>query len=179
VSDWPLAARLLISRVGRGALALALLALTSGVIWLSWLPAAQDRLARETRRLLSPGGPAALSPQVPAGPMGTDALALFEQRLATEDDRDRLMKQIWEHGPAAGLQLSQVDYRTAAGAGGRFRRLSIRLPMTGSYPAVRGFLFGLMATCPGLSLDQLDIKRDHAATAEIAADAHLTLYLRP
>lgn len=179
MSDWSLAARLLLSRLGRGTLALAVLVLATGVIWLWLLPAAEHHLAREARRVAAWREQAAVAAPAPAAAVRPDALALFEQRLATDDDRNRLMKQLWEHGTAAGLQLSQVDYRTAPGAEGRFNRLLIKLPMTGPYPAVRRFLFGLMAAFPGLSLDQLDIKRDQSDKAEVEVDAHMTLHLRP
>lgn len=91
----------------------------------------------------------------------------------------RLMKQIWQLGAAAGLQLNRVDYHTEVDAGGRFNRLLITLPMTGSYPAVRKFMFTLMAEFPGLSLDKIDMKRDQTASAQVETSAHMTLHTRP
>ena len=103
----------------------------------------------------------------------------IEQRLASEDDRMRLMKQIWQLGAAAGLQLNRVDYHTEVDAGGRFNRLLITLPMTGSYPAVRKLMFTLMAEFPGLSLDKIDMKRDQTASAQVETLVHMTLHTRP
>jgi len=179
VSAWRLRSGLFLSSLGRGSLVLALLVLVTAVIWLGLVPVAESELARETRQLAAVREATHDAPAARTGSQRPDALGAFEQRLASEDDRMRLMKQIWQLGAAAGLQLNRVDYHTEVDAGERFNRLLITLPMTGSYPAVRKFMFTLMAEFPGLSLDKIDMKREQTASAQVETSAHMTLHTRP
>jgi Tfp pilus assembly protein PilO len=168
-----------VSGLGRGSVVLALLVVVTAVIWLGLVPVAERELARETRLLATVREAARGAPATRTVPQRPDALSAFEQRLANEDDRMRLMKQIWQLGAAAGLQLNRVDYHTEVDAGGRFNRLLITLPMTGSYPAVRKLMFTLMAEFLGLSLDKIDMKREQTTSAEVETSAHMTLHTRP
>ena len=53
------------------------------------------------------------------------------------------------------------------------------MPVAGSYPGVRNFVFGLMAAFPVLALDKLDIKRENVSQPDIEATLHMTLLVRP
>ena len=90
-----------------------------------------------------------------------------------------LMQQLWKQGSAAGLQMHKIDYRREADAGGRFERLHISVPASGSYPAVRKFSFVLMSAFPSLALDGLDMTRDPNASGSVETTLHFSLFTRP
>ncbi len=161
--------------VGRWPVALAVVLAVPALLW-AVVPAT-ERQARQ-QQLLAQGERAAPLP-VAAAPAGAETLAAFEKNLATDADVDRLMRQIWQHGGAAGLHMNKVDYRVETDAGGGFKRLLVTLPLSGTYPAVKSFAFTLMAAFPTLSLDKLDIKREHAAQGEVETTLHMSLLTRP
>jgi len=179
VNGWPLKLELWLIAIGRWPLTLALVGVLTAGLWTVLLPLAEHASAREQHQLAVSRSPAAdaklAEPAVPS----VDALAAFEQRLATDDDIGRLQQELWRQGAAAGLQMNKVDYRSETDANGQFSRLAITLPMTGPYPAVRKFTFSLMAEFPGLSLDKLDVKREQAASGLVETTVHLTLFTRP
>jgi hypothetical protein len=127
-----------------------------------------ERLRRQPHRAL-PIDPAAPSP---------DAMALFRATLAKGDDPLRFMRRLWEEAARAGLQVAKVDYRHEADAPGGFTRMEVTVPVTGPYPAVRDFAFGMLADFPGLALDKLEIKRDQPSQAEVTATLHFILLER-
>lgn len=180
MSRWPLAASLVIARLGRGTLLLLGGAAVVAVVWGIVVPAAERESARQLHQLAALRQAAAEAPKASAPAMPQmNALQSFESRLATREDVASLQRQLWKQAAAAGLQLSKVDYRSEADTGAQFTRLSVTLPVTGPYPSVRRFIFALMAQFPGLSLDKLDLKRTTVGTAEVEATMHLTLLGKP
>jgi hypothetical protein len=179
VSGWTLKLELWLAAIGRWPLLLALAGVLTAALWAVLLPLAESASTREQFQLAVLGRPAAdARPAEPPAP-SVDALAEFEQRLASDEDVSRLQRELWRQGASAGLQMNKVDYRNETDANGQFSRLAITLPMTGSYPAVRKFIFSLMADFPGLSLDKLDVKRDQAASGLVETTVHLTLFTSP
>ena len=178
MNGWLLSVELWLMRLGRWPLACGAVAVPAALLWSTLLPLTEQQVDREARLLDSLRQRAvAPAPDVTATP--PDALAAFEARLATAEDVTRLMQQLWAQGESAGLQLNKVDYRTEEVTGAGFQRLSITLPMTGPYPAVRRLAFGLMTMFPSLSIDKLDMKRDQTASGRVETTIHLTLFTRP
>lgn len=175
---WTLKVELWLMAIGRWPLVFGAAGVLMALLWGTLLPATEQQAAREHRRLQTLRERTLDRPvQTEAAP--ADTLAAFEARLASANDVTSLMRQLWEQGAAAGLQMNKVDYRTEPDTGGGFERLSVTLPMTGPYPAVRKFTFALMAEFPGLSLDKLDMKRDQAVSGRVETTAHFTLLTRP
>ena len=180
MSRLPLAASLLLARLGTGPLLLAAAALLAAGVWGLMVPAAtrasvQQQVQVDALRHSAAQAPA---PRKPMSSQGT-ALDAFERRLAGADEVAALQRQLWQQATTAGLQLSKVDYRSEADTGAQFTRLSVTVPVTGTYPGVRRFIFALMAQFPGLALDKLDLKRTSATSADVEATMHFTLLSRP
>jgi len=178
-SPWTLRLQLALSSLGPGAPGLALGGLVVLLLWFVALPAAQvgrdGALAEWQRAQAAAQGARDTAPA--AAP--ADALADFGARLGGDDDVARLVQQIWRQGSAAGLQISKVDWRAEAEPGQGFARVTVTVPMTGPYTAMRKFSFGLLAAYPGLALDKLDMKRELASSGVVETTAHFTLYVRP
>jgi Tfp pilus assembly protein PilO len=180
---WPLNLQLWAVSTGPWPIVLAMAVLLAGGLWGVLVPAAersasrqQDRL-EQARRDHAAGTATPSATEAAAAPVAP--LAAFEDSLATDDDVARLMGQVWQQGAQAGLQMNKVDYRSEPDGAGGFARLHLTLPVKGPYPAVKGFVFKLMAAHPGLSLDKLDMKREHATVGEVETTLHLTLLTLP
>jgi hypothetical protein len=177
----PLALRLqlALAALGRGPLLLAAAAVLVLLLWLVLLPAAMSSRAAGIVELQAAQSAATGVRGAAAPAPAADGLTDFAARLASDEDVARLVQQIWRQGSAAGLQINKVDWRAEADAGLRFGRVQVTVPMSGSYSAMRRFVFGLMSAYPGLALDKLDMKREQASAGPVETTAHFTLYVQP
>ncbi len=98
--------------------------------------------------------------------------------LLTERDEVKVLGVLFRAAHDAGLQLDQGAYRVTRQRHGRIAVLAITLPLTGSDPAVRGFLADILAATPGLALESLVLRRPDIATTDLTADVHLALFLK-
>lgn len=180
MTSWPLAVSLALARVDRAVACLLAAALAAVLVWAVFVPMAQRDADVQQGRLAAFRQAQAEAPvAAPAAPLHVDALQAFEARLATPELQHRFQQALWSQAAANGLQLSKVDYRHEADAGAGFSRLTITLPVSGPYPAVRKFLFSLLAQFPGLSMDKLSLKRIAGGAAQVEATVHLTLLAPP
>jgi Tfp pilus assembly protein PilO len=180
MTSWPLAASLALARLDRGVASLLAAALVAVLAWAVFVPMAERDAEAQQRRLDAFRKAQAEAPvATAAAPLHVDALQAFEARLATPELQHQLQQALWQQAAANGLQLSKVDYRHEDDAPAGFTRLSITLPVNGAYPAVRKFLFSLLAQFPGLAMDKLSLKRVAGGTAQVEATVHLTLLVRP
>lgn len=179
MTAWTLRTELALASIGRWPLVIAGVSLLAAALWIAVLPEVDQRILQERRQLAALADRSTQASMVAPPAPPADPLATFESQLATAEDVTNLMIQVWKLGADAGLQMNKVDYRTEPDAAGGFERLSLTLPMTGAYPAVRRFVFSLMTDFPGLSLDKLDMKREQTALGQVETTVHLTLLTRP
>ena len=179
MNGWPLKLELWFVGLGRWPPILAAVAALVAALWGVLLPVSEERAARALRQVEVAGATTSTPRSAATEAKPADALAAFEAQLASEDDLLRLMQQLWKQGSAAGLQMHKIDYRREADAGGRFERLHISVPASGSYPAVRKFSFVLMSAFPSLALDGLDMTRDPNASGSVETTLHFSLFTRP
>ena len=179
MSTLRLRTELWLGQIGPWKLLLALGSAAAVIVW-TLLIGAQERQLVHVRKLAvaasAQGNSARLAPM--ADPAGTDSLQAFERSLASDAGARHLMQRIWSDAARAGVRVSKVDYRTELDLAGGFSRLQISMPLGGTYPAMKKFIFGLMGTFPMLSLDKLDIKRESASQPDIEATLHMTLLVR-
>lgn len=176
-SDWSLRLGLWLARIdGRIAL-LAAFAAAACTMWGVVVPGAERRASRVVAQAAVAGVVHAVAPSAADTP--EQALASFEARLADDDARAALMRALWSQAQAAGVRVAKVDFREEPVPNGRYRRLHLSVPMTGTYPMVRQLLFGLLAQQPALALARLDFKRDQPVQAQVEATAHLILMQGP
>lgn len=76
---------------------------------------------------------------------------------------------------AHGLELQEGRYREARDGQSGLLRLSIVLPVSGTYPALRAFLAQALDGQPGLALEGLRLVREDRAAREIDAELRLVL----
>lgn len=172
--------QLLLTRVRWPWVLWIVLTLAAALVWGWGLPKARLDAQTLSQRNLAARQTTSSRPPPDVGlDPGITALTAFEERLADGDAQARLMRVLWRYAQASGVQLSKVDYRREDVTQAGYRRLTLTVPMTGSYPMIRQVVFQLMAEFPGLALIRLDMKREASPQAPVEATAHLVLYLRP
>jgi Tfp pilus assembly protein PilO len=168
-----------LAQVGPWRLLLAWGSVAAIVMWTLLLGAQERQLVQGREFAVAASAQVSSARPAPlADPADTDSLQAFERGLASDADARRLMQRIWSDAARTGVRLSKVDYRTEVDLAGGFSRLQISMPLGGTYPAMKKFVFGLMAMSPMLSLDKLDIKRESASQPDIEATLHMTLLVR-
>ena len=103
--------------------------------------------------------------------------ARFLDRLPGGAGAPEAVARLFTAAGHAGLRLEQGSYRPGK-AGEGLARYQITLPVTGDYPAIRGFLAEALERQPTLALDSLTLARDGIAAAELKARLNLSFYLR-
>lgn len=179
MSDLRLQVELWLVSLPKWPLALVAVSLTTLALWTLILPSAQREAALAANRLKGIARSPLLDQPSNSIAKQPDNLSAFDERLASPEVVSNLMLQIWKQSREGGLILSKVDYRSEWDAAGRFGRLSMTLPISGTYPAIRKFIFSLMADFPALSLDKLDLKREQPEVAVVESTVHLTLLIKP
>jgi hypothetical protein len=175
-----LQAQIALERLGGMALlALMLPALGAGA-WLvlaSQPPAAADALrqtlaARQARL----EAPAAAAPATPAAQHPMEAFyAVLGEPAATE----RYLGLLFDAARRSGIGLAQGEYQGSIDSRGQTERYQIRLPIKGSYAAIRGFCETVLRELPFASLDELALKRETVADDTLTATVQFSLHLQP
>jgi hypothetical protein len=79
---------------------------------------------------------------------------------------------------AHGVVLAHGEYRVVREGSGRWLRYQVSLPARAPYPALRAWLTDVMNSVPNASLDDLGLRREDAAQADVDAQLRFTLFLR-
>ena len=76
-----------------------------------------------------------------------------------------------------GIVLRSGEYKMEQASGDRLARYQIVLPLTGSYPQIRGFIDMVLEQVPAAALNEISLRRDSVSSAQLDARIRLTLYL--
>lgn len=87
------------------------------------------------------------------------------------------LTRLFRAAETAGLALNEGSYRTQFDGTAGLGRLVISLPVSGGYPAVRGFLAEALNRDPALALEHLRLSREAMDETELAADLRFALAL--
>lgn len=91
------------------------------------------------------------------------------------------LTRLFQAAEEAGLALDEGSYRTqfesASKGQAGLGRLVISLPVSGSYPAVRGFLARALNQDPAIALENLRLTREAMSETELMAELRFALYL--
>jgi hypothetical protein len=91
------------------------------------------------------------------------------------------LTRLFQAAEDAGLALNEGSYRTqfesAAKDQAGLGRLVINLPVSGNYPAIRGFLAQALNQDPALALENLRLTREAMGETELMAELRFALYL--
>jgi len=170
--------RLALDRFGWTNLAAILLLLAGAAACLGLLPNLEDQLVarRETLADLQTRLRHDLR-QGPSIPQAPSNLGAFRAALGDIHQADQALKTIFAEADHQLLVLDEAEYRLTYDKAGGFYAYSIRLPVKGSYLALRMFAEQVLLTLPYASLDEIAFKRRAAGETDVDARLHFTLYL--
>ena len=171
--------RLALGRFGWTNLAAVALLLAGAAACLILLPGLEEQLTsrRETladmqTRLRHVVRQGVAKPQIAPSNLGAFRAALGDVREA-----DKALKTMFTEAERQLLVLDEAEYRLVYDKAGGFYAYSVRLPVKGSYLALRIFAEQVLLALPYASLDEISFKRRAAGETDIDARLHFTLYL--
>jgi len=121
--------------------------------------------------------------KVAASPMGgrdsdRARLTAFYARFAKASELSRVLADVHLAAQRRGLLPARADYRSATVAGTPLVRINATLPIEGRFDALYAWLAEVMREHPGVSIDQMSLKRETAQATSISADVRLSVLVR-
>lgn len=148
-----------------GLLGLALLAVSLGLV--GWVNTPLWRAADDLETRL----------ETPAREPAAQARPESLPEMPGADAAPAVLAGLFAAARHAGLELDEGNYRVSSDRAAGLVRHQISLPLSGTWPALRGFLAEALNRHPSLALEGLRMDRGEDG-AEVQATLRLTLYLR-
>lgn len=133
--------------------------------------ALRQTLAQRLARLRAPAA------QTPATPAAQQHLAAFYAVLGEPSATEGHVKVLFDAARRSGIGLAQGEYKWSVDGSGQTERYQIRLPVKGSYGAIRAFCEAVLRELPFASLDELGLKRQVVADETLEATVQFSLHL--
>lgn len=102
----------------------------------------------------------------------------FYAGLPPASSLPELLLRLHGHALARGVPTEKADYRVQALPGTPLEKVSLELPVRGSYPAIRQWLADVQAGMPALALDELALRRADIGKADIEARVRFVIFVR-
>ena len=118
--------------------------------------------------------------RLPVRPSAADEV--LDQLLAVayaEEQVSDILRRIAKTAQSNGVFLSQSDFQTSTDRHGGLTQLQVTLPVKASYLQMKGFVEQVLLQNPGVSLDELVLKRDSVAQNQVEVNAKLSLWILP
>ena len=113
----------------------------------------------------------------PAASDPAELLAGFYRYFPASQDLPGAVRAIHERAAAEGLVLDTGEYRLMREPSLRMLRYQVTLPVKGPYPKVRRFIERALFEVPGLSLDDVSLRREAIGEAAVEARVQFSLFL--
>lgn len=180
---WRLRAEIALWRYGWLWVALSAFIIASLVLHTWWLPHQTSVVSAQLSRLTALQntlGENRNAPKVDV-PITDDAQAsqqLMKVSYASSEVSTTL-QLIQQIAKAKGIVLTQSEFQTSNEGHGGLRQVQVTLPLRCTYPQLRDFTTTLLRQLPGISLDQVVLKRDNIAQAQADIRLRLSIWVNP
>ena len=116
----------------------------------------------------------------PAQPSHEDAVLnqLFEVSFSETGVSD-ILRSVGRIAQRNGVVLSQSEYQNSAEGHGGLSRLQVTMPLRASYPQLKKFVEQVLLEYPGISVDELVLKRESVAQNQVEVRVKLSLWIQP
>jgi hypothetical protein len=180
---WRLRAEIALWRYGWLWVALSALIIASLVFHSWWLPYRASVVSAQSSRLTALQNTLEQKRRAPKAdlPMTDDAQAaqqLMKISYAPSEVSTTLLL-IQQIAKAKGIVLSQSEFQTSNEGHGSLRQVQVTLPVRCTYLQLRDFTTTLLRQLPGVSLDQVVLKRDNVAQAQADIRLKLSIWVHP
>lgn len=179
---WRLRLEILLWRHGviwLGVLALLLAAL---LLWVAVLPGGAQQLAQAQAELLAlQSGQAVrtVSPSERAGQQDLALVAELDRVVLSEPEVSEVLRRLGRIAQSKGLTLTETDFQATGEGLGGLRRLQLTLPLRAAYPQVREFVEAVLLEFPGVSVDQMLLKRESVGQRQGEIRLRLSIWTNP
>lgn len=169
-------------RNGWGIPLIAILAATALVAHLARHELARRHLASsiEARQLQERLARLAASP-APAPRPSPDATTMrgLDDLVYRENDINRLVRRVLEVASLHQIGVPASDYRLNVRGFAGLHQQQLTLPVQASYPQVKAFVLQLLGEHPGMSIDQLALRREDVSLGKPEVTIKASIWTRP
>lgn len=102
----------------------------------------------------------------------------FLDRLPSIGERPAVLKALFESSDSSGVVLSQAEYQVQRNDLGGYYRLRLSVPVSASYPKLRGFLDSILEKLPSASIDEISLHRETVSNPVVSANLKLSIYFK-
>lgn len=106
-------------------------------------------------------------------------LQTLEEITFAEAQISDVVRRIYEAATTHELKVLQTEFRTNQQGFGGLRQQQMVLPVQASYPQFKAFLVNLVRQFPGLSIDQIAIKREAVSQSQPEIRVTLSIWVDP
>jgi len=162
--------------VGLSGLALLLLALAIFLAGVAPMQGRVDALRKQlaARPIQQLTTPPALSPeQSLAGD-----LDMFQQRFPTVEKLSDQLDTLFQLADQYELTIDKGEYALNERQGGALRRFEVTLPVSGTYPHIRGFVLHVLDKLPATALADVVLEREKIAEGRAKATLRFVMFVR-
>lgn len=115
---------------------------------------------------------------VPASPDLTSQQALLAATYPA-NEANSIVRRLHALSREHQVVIAESDYRMNAQGFGGLQQQQLTLPLQGRYPAVKAFVMKLLKEYPGLSVDQVMLRREDVSMDKPEVTVKVSLWLRP
>lgn len=183
-------------KVGHGRLRLEILLWRHGMVWLGvlallvgslalWLvllPGGAQQLAQaraELQGLQSGQAMRTVSPSELTGQQDMALVAELDRVTLSEQEVSEVLRRLGRIAQSKGLTLSETDFQVTGEGLGGLRRLQLTFPLRAAYPQVRQFVEAVLLEFPGVSVDQMLLKRESVGQRQGEIRLRVSIWTNP
>lgn len=120
--------------------------------------------------------------QAPAAPQATpeqERLASLRSVLYARDEVTSLVRDVFTRAQRHGLAVQETDFRLTTQGFAGLQQQQLVLPVQGTYLSFRAFVLEVLRSHPGVSVDQIQIKRLGVSQNEPEIRVRLSIWIDP
>lgn len=148
-----------------------------------WLPQQNKALDLARQRLAGLHADQERRLSLPAIKTSKDDDAIMLEALRrisfAEADVSGVIRQINQIASAGGSILAQSEFQTTGDGHGGLRRIQVTLPLRATYPQLRQWVESVLRQLPGVSIDQITVKREAVAQGQADIRIKLSIWVDP
>lgn len=148
-----------------------------------WLPQQQKAGAAELQTLTVLQLEQASKLKLPAQDLQLDddnsVLTELGRISYAEAEVTTVLRRIGQIASSSGLSLAQSEYQTSDEGHGGLRQVQVTLPMRATYPQMRQWIESILRQLPGVSIDQIMLKREAVSQSQGDIRIKLSIWVDP
>lgn len=118
-------------------------------------------------------------PVVPKSTPEQERHALLRTVLSSQEGVTPLVRDVFAQARQHGLIVKEAEFRLTAQGFAGLQQQQVLMPLQGTYPAFRSFVNDLLRSQPGVSVDQIQIKRAAVAQGAPEIQVRLSIWIDP